>query len=111
GEVARMLPADLIDEEERGADRPVRFAVGDHETNPRDRPAGILGRGRLHGHRDRLEANSRERALVHHAGDLARIQPRRADLLEWTLRAPPFRERGPLEVDGPRITGYGGQRA
>ena len=37
GEVARMLPADLVDEQERCTDRSVGLLVGDDEADRRDR--------------------------------------------------------------------------
>ncbi len=70
GEVARVLTANLVDEQERRADGPVRAAVGNREANRRNSLPFMLGGRRRHGHRNRFEPDAREPTLVHDSGDL-----------------------------------------
>ena len=111
GEVARVPPADLVDEQERRADRPVRPPVGDGEANRRDRLPLVLGGRRRHRHRNGFEPDAREPPLVHHPGDLPRVEPGGADLLERPVGAPALGQVSALEVDRPGVARQRGQGA
>src|SRR6188508_2541645 len=60
GELARMLAADLVDEEQGHPNWPIRLSIGYGEADAGDRLPLELGCRRRNGHRDRVEAHARK---------------------------------------------------
>src|SRR5262245_20506176 len=102
-----MPPPDFVDQQQCCPHGAVGLAIDDDEPDPGNGLPGKLGYAALHGHRDGLETDAWQTAVVHPARDRARVEPWGTDLLEGTIRSAAFRQIRPLEIDGARVAVQG----